>query len=39
MGTEPSNAMITVKVQGATPTKVIDILKPYVDQILDVREV
>ncbi|MCH3907631.1 MAG: CBS and ACT domain-containing protein [Sphaerochaeta sp.] len=39
MGTEPSNAMITIKVQGAPPSKVIDILKPYVDQILDVREV
>ncbi|MDD2231653.1 MAG: CBS domain-containing protein [Sphaerochaetaceae bacterium] len=39
MGTDPSNAVCTIKVQGASMSKVVDIMKPYVSQILDVREV
>ena len=39
MGTNPTNAVCTIKVQGASVAKVVDIMKPYVSQILDVREV
>ncbi|MFA6845289.1 MAG: CBS domain-containing protein [Sphaerochaetaceae bacterium] len=39
MGTDPTNAICTIKVQGASTTKVVEILKPFVNQILDVREV
>lgn len=39
MGTDPTNAICTIKVQGASMSQVVDIMKPYVSQILDVREV
>ncbi|MBK5202043.1 MAG: CBS domain-containing protein [Spirochaetaceae bacterium] len=39
MGTDPSNSILTMKVQGATMTEVIEIIKPFVTQILDVQEV
>lgn len=39
MGTDPSNAICTIKVQGAPISKVVEIIKPFVSQILDVREV
>ena len=39
MGTDPSNAICTVKVQGASMAKVVEIIKPFVNQLLDVREV
>lgn len=39
MGTDASNAICTVKVQGGSVSQVVDIMKPYVMQILDVREV
>jgi acetoin utilization protein AcuB len=38
-GTDPSNAICTIKVQGAPLSKVVDIIKPLVSQLLDVREV
>ena len=39
MGTDPSNAICTIKVQVAPISKVVEIIKPYVSQLLDVREV
>jgi acetoin utilization protein AcuB len=39
MGTDPTNAICTVKVQGAPMAKVVEIIKPFVTQLLDVREV
>ncbi|MFA6731434.1 MAG: CBS domain-containing protein [Spirochaetia bacterium] len=39
MGTDPTNAICTIKVQGAPISKVVEIIKPYVSQLLDVREV
>ncbi len=39
MGTDPTNAICTIKVQGASISKVVEIIKPYVSQLLDVREV
>lgn len=39
MGTDPTNAICTVKVQGAPISKVVEIIKPFVSQLLDVREV
>lgn len=39
MGNDPSTSILTIKVQGASVQKVIDILKPLVSEILDVREV
>ena len=39
MGTDPSNAICTIKVQGAPISKVVEIIKPFVSQLLDVREV
>jgi acetoin utilization protein AcuB len=39
MGTDPTNAICTVKVQGASMAKVVEIIKPFVNQLLDVREV
>jgi acetoin utilization protein AcuB len=39
MGTDPTNAICTMKVQGASMTKVIEIIKPFVSQILDIQEV
>jgi len=39
MGTDPTNAICTIKVQGASVSKVVEIIKPFVSQLLDVREV
>ncbi|AEV30482.1 CBS-domain-containing membrane protein [Sphaerochaeta pleomorpha str. Grapes] len=39
MGTDPTNAICTIKVQGAPMSKVVEIVKPFVSQLLDVREV
>ncbi|HAF86614.1 MAG TPA: hypothetical protein DCG32_09710 [Sphaerochaeta sp.] len=39
MGTDPTNAICTIKVQGASISKVVEIIKPFVSQLLDVREV
>ena len=39
MGTTPTNAICTIKVQGCSQSELIDILKPLVKEILDVREV
>ena len=39
MGTDASNAICTIKVQGGSLSQVLDIVKPFVMQILDVREV
>ncbi|WP_320127775.1 CBS and ACT domain-containing protein [uncultured Sphaerochaeta sp.] len=39
MGTDPSNAICTIKVQGAPMSKVVEIVKPFVSQLLDIREV
>jgi len=39
MGTDPTNAICTIKVQGASISKVVELMKPYVSQLLDVREV
>ncbi|HZJ89038.1 MAG TPA: CBS domain-containing protein [Sphaerochaeta sp.] len=38
MGTDPTNAICTVKVQGAPLAQTVEIIKPYVSQLLDVRE-
>lgn len=39
MGTDPTNAICTIKVQGAPISKVVELIKPFVSQLLDVREV
>lgn len=39
MGTDASNAICTIKVQGGSVSQVLDIMKPHVMQIIDVREV
>ncbi|NCC63555.1 MAG: CBS domain-containing protein [Spirochaetia bacterium] len=39
MGTDPTNAICTIKVQGAPISRVVELIKPYVSQLLDVREV
>lgn len=39
MGTDPSNSILTMKVQGASMAETIEIIKPFVTQILDVQEV
>jgi len=39
MGTDPTNAICTIKVQGAPISKGVEIIKPFVSQLLDVREV
>lgn len=39
MGTEPTNAICSLKAQGAPMAKVVEIVKPFVMQLLDVREV
>ena len=36
-GTDPSNRLITVKVSGATESELVDIIKPYAIQVMDVR--
>lgn len=38
-GIDASNAICTIKVQGGSVTQIVDIMKPLVMQILDVREV
>ncbi len=38
MGTSPTNAICTIKVQGCQQGELIDLLKPMVKEILDVRE-
>ena len=38
-GTDPTNAICTIKVQGCTIEELVGIIKPYVSEILDVREV
>ncbi len=39
MGTDPTNAICTVKVQNISEEDLIDIIKPLVNEILDVRKV
>ena len=39
MGTDPTNAICTIKVQGAPISRVVELIKPFVSQLLDVREV
>lgn len=38
-GNDPTTMILTIKVQGTTPTKAVETLKPYAAEILDVREV
>ncbi|MCR4675919.1 MAG: CBS and ACT domain-containing protein [Sphaerochaetaceae bacterium] len=38
-GSDPNTAICTMKIQGAKPSKVLDIMKPFVKEILDIREV
>ena len=38
MGTEPRNAICTIKVQGCTKEKLTSLLSPLVKEILDIRE-
>ena len=39
MGTDPSNAICTIKVQGCTREALLELLSPHVKEILDIREV
>ncbi len=39
MGTDSSNAVCTIKMQGITISKALDLVKPLVMEVLDVREV
>ncbi|MDD3824306.1 MAG: CBS domain-containing protein [Sphaerochaetaceae bacterium] len=39
MGTDSTNAVCTIKMQGITMTKAVDLIKPLVMEVLDVREV
>jgi acetoin utilization protein AcuB len=39
MGTDSTNAVCTIKMQGVTMDKAIDLVKPMVLEILDIREV
>ena len=39
MGTDASNALCTIKLQNCSMTQAIDIIKPYVLQVIDVREI
>ena len=39
MGTDPSNAICTIKVQGCTREALLELLSPLVKEILDIREV
>ena len=36
-GTDSSNKLINIKVSGATESELMDIIKPYAIQIMDVR--
>lgn len=38
MGTDPTNAICTLKVQGAKKDDLVELLKPFVKEILDTRE-
>lgn len=38
MGTDPTNAVCTIKVQGAKKDEVVTLLTPFVKEILDTRE-
>ena len=38
-GTDPTNAICTIKVQGCSSDELIAIIKPFVSEILDIREV
>lgn len=38
MGTDPTNAVCTIKVQGANKDQVVNLLTPFVKEILDTRE-
>ena len=37
-GTDPTNAICTIKVQGCTKTELLDLMKPLVAEVLDIRE-
>ncbi|MDY5930779.1 MAG: CBS domain-containing protein [Candidatus Ornithospirochaeta sp.] len=39
MGTDPTNAICTLKVQGCTKNELLDLMKPMVSEVLDLREV
>jgi len=39
MGTDSSNAVCTIKMQGITQETAVEIIRPHVQEILDVREV
>ena len=39
MGTDPSNAICTIKVQGCTREALLELLSPLVKEILDIRDV
>ena len=39
MGTDPSNAICTIKAQGCTREALLELLSPLVKEILDIREV
>ena len=36
-GTDSTNRLITVKVSGVTESELVDIIKPYAIQVMDVR--
>ena len=37
-GTDPTNAICTIKVQGCTKTELLGLMKPLVAEVLDIRE-
>ncbi len=39
MGTDSTNAVCTIKLQGITKAEAVDLVKPHVIEILDIREV
>jgi acetoin utilization protein AcuB len=39
MGTDSTNAVCTIKMQGITMSKVVELIKPLVIEVMDVREV
>ena len=38
-GTDPTNAICTIKVQGCSIDELVGVIKPFVSEILDIREV
>ena len=38
-GTDPTNAICTIKVQGCTKESLLELMKPFVSEVLDIREV